>query len=268
MKTLWITYAWEDNKGGDVEFIAQELEPAGISIKLDRWNIKAGKRLWEQIDSFITKESECDGWMIVATQNSLGSEPCKEEIAYALSRALENRGAIFPIIGLFPSSVDTNLIPAAIKTRLYVSTQDEHWKERIVSALEDRNPNIARKPLEPYSFEYRGPMFNKQVIEIRPRVGTWAPFYCGVPIGEKNIVRPIVRKGPKGHVPPIAGIVIGGFEKESIDKEWWMIGQTGEVTPTMSCLFYFDELPSELIFGSLDIEYKVALSVDQLLSNK
>lgn len=56
MKTLLITYAWEGNKGGDVEFIAQELESAGISIKLDRWNIKAGKRLWQQIDSFISKD--------------------------------------------------------------------------------------------------------------------------------------------------------------------------------------------------------------------
>lgn len=98
MKTLWITYCWEDYKNGDVEFIAQELEKIGVSVKLDRWNIQAGKRLWEQIDKFISHPNECDAWAIIATQNSLGSEPCKEEVAYALDRALNTRGQTFPLI--------------------------------------------------------------------------------------------------------------------------------------------------------------------------
>jgi hypothetical protein len=49
MKTVWITYSWDDNKSNDIEFIAQELESTGLLVKMDRWNIRAGKRLWEQI---------------------------------------------------------------------------------------------------------------------------------------------------------------------------------------------------------------------------
>ncbi len=75
MKTLWITYSWKDNENKEMEFIAQELKRKGIEVKLDRWEIETGKRLWEQIDNYITNPSECDAWAIIATQNSLGSEP-------------------------------------------------------------------------------------------------------------------------------------------------------------------------------------------------
>ena len=134
MATTWLTYAWEDNKEGDVDFVAQELEQAGVSVKLDRWNLKAGKRLWEQIEHFIQDPQESDAWVLYATANSLGSEACKEEFAYALDRALRSRGQDFPVVGLFPGTVDEDLIPAGIRTRLYVSLTDPDWKERIKAA--------------------------------------------------------------------------------------------------------------------------------------
>ena len=45
MATVGITYAWADNQSGDVDFIVQELEAAGVKVKIDRWNVKAGLRL-------------------------------------------------------------------------------------------------------------------------------------------------------------------------------------------------------------------------------
>lgn len=36
MGKLWITYSWDDNKNGDVEYIAQELEKKGIEVRIDR----------------------------------------------------------------------------------------------------------------------------------------------------------------------------------------------------------------------------------------
>ena len=92
MATVWLTYAWEDNKQGDVYFAAQELQRCGLTVKLDRWNISAGRRLWEQIEDFISNPEESDAWLLYATQASLQSEPCKEEFAYALDRALRTRG--------------------------------------------------------------------------------------------------------------------------------------------------------------------------------
>ena len=112
----------------DVDFVAQELVRTGLTVKLDRWNIEAGKRLWQQIENFISNSEESDAWILYATQNSLGSEACKEEYSYALDRALHQRGTTFPIIGLFPSSVDDSLIPAGLRTRLCVSITDPDWK--------------------------------------------------------------------------------------------------------------------------------------------
>jgi len=145
-KSIWITYAWGDNVGGDVDFAAQELIRQGLDIKLDHWNLTAGKHLWEQIESYIQDPSKSDGWLLYATQNSLGSEACKEEFAYALDRALHTRGGDFPVIALFPASVDRDLIPAGIKTRLFVSLTDPDWKERILAAVEKRQPRIADLP--------------------------------------------------------------------------------------------------------------------------
>lgn len=76
----------------------------GLNIKLDRWNIAAGKRLWDQIANFITSPNESDAWLLIATNNSLSSEPCKEEFAYALDRALNVRGQDFPVSAMFLAS--------------------------------------------------------------------------------------------------------------------------------------------------------------------
>lgn len=248
MKTLWITYSWEDNKNGDIEFIAQELEKVGIDVKLDRWTIQAGKRLWEQIDMFITNPNKCDAWALIATQSSLGSESCKEEVAYALDRALNTRGQSFPLVGIFPASVDKGLIPSVIKTRLYVSLKDDDWVERIKSSLEDRIPNIPRSTLEPYSIEFRKTSDGRDAIELRPRAGTWAPFICAVPLREKNTLQPSILIGPKGNVP-MGGMLTMAGVGESDDKEWWYMFAGNEATPTMSYFLFCNELPSQIIFG-------------------
>lgn len=121
-----------------------------LKVKLDQWTIDAGRRLWDQLEQFIQDPKECDAWLLYATQASLGSEPCKEEFAYALDRALQTRGAEFPVIGLFPSTVDKELIPASIRTRLYVSMRDPNWKERIKAAAEGRKPTIDRPEIPPF----------------------------------------------------------------------------------------------------------------------
>src|SRR5713226_8330343 len=142
LKSIWLTYAWTDNASGDVDFVAQELGAAGLEVKLDRWNIQAGRPLWDQIDQFIRDPAQSDGWLLYATQASLGSNPCKEEYRYALDRALETRGSDFPVIALFPSPVDNSLLPGGIKTRLFVSLTDRDWKTRVVDAVEGRSPTI------------------------------------------------------------------------------------------------------------------------------
>lgn len=171
MATVWITYAWADNEHQDVDFIAQELQRAGLTVKLDRWNLAAGKRLWEQIDAFICKPKESDAWVLVATNNSLASEPCKEEFAYALDRALKSRGDAFPVIALFLTHADPALIPAGVRTRLYLSITDPDWKERIVAAAERRPHATSRPDVQPFHLRVHTLQWRSKPIAIEVRRG-------------------------------------------------------------------------------------------------
>ena len=254
MATSWLTYSWDDNSSGDVDFAAQELGAAGLTVKLDRWNLQAGRRLWEQIEQFIQKPDQCDGWVLYATERSLGSEPCKEEFAYALDRALKARGTTFPVIGLFPGPVDSALIPAAIKTRLYVSLTDADWKERIRAAAEGRAPAIARATIEPYFFRVDSSAVARggpHTIEIRPRAGRWHPFLVAVPAAEKDAVKLNVSHGPAGQLPAACMMVDMG---EVTNKHGELVGRVfgNQATPTESFYIQCATLPSRIVFGPRD----------------
>jgi hypothetical protein len=247
--TLWITYAWADNQHGDIDFIAQELLSVGLNVKLDRWNIGAGKRLWDQIDDFISNPGQSDAWLLVATQTSLLSEPCKEEFAYALDRALRNRGEQFPVLALFPGSVDETLIPAGIRTRLYVSLTDADWKERIKAGVDRRAPAIARPAVEPYVLKiHRRHPSGNLIVEVRPRAGFWAPVFAAVPIGERESSRPLIMVEPAGVITG-TGVVTTLFDGPSSDGLWWGACIQGQATPIQSLYVWLPELPTQLRFG-------------------
>ena len=250
MSTIWLSYAWGDNESGDVDYVAQELGSSGIIVKLDRWNIQAGKRLWEQIADFIQKPSECDAWVLYATSNSLGSEPCKEEFTYALDRALNARGQHFPIIGLFPASVDSDLIPAGIKSRLFVSLTDPDWKERIKAASEGSILSVGRPQIAPYFIQVHasGAKDRPHSIEVRPRAGTWSPFFAAIPISEKDSVKPSILHGPKGRLPA-GGVLFNCGDALSDDGQWWIMFAQNEATPTQSYYINCQNLPSKMAFG-------------------
>lgn len=253
MPTIWLTYAWDDNRGGDVDYVAQELESDAVTVKLDRWNIHAGKRLWEQIETIISDPAESDAWMIYATQASLASEACKEELAYALKRALEARTQEFPIVALFPSRVDPALIPASIGVRLHVSITDPDWKDRIRAAAEHRGPIVARPNIKPYFAVVHPPDPRglkdgyKHVIELRPRAGVWSPFLVGIPTHEKDAVGFMVNIGAKDRLPgpPVMMLNFRHYEHSG----WFCEGRNDEATPTRSLYVYCRSLPSILLFG-------------------
>lgn len=252
MPTAWITYAWKDNKDKDVDFIAEELIQAGVNIKLDRWNIEAGKRLWEQIERFIADPKECDAWIMYATQNSLASEPCREELAIALDRALKTRGGSFPIIGLVPSHVESGLLPAAIRTRLYVDLSDPDWKDRIVSAVTGRERARKAGELTPYvETEYPPPAGFLFAVEVRPRAGVWHPFAVAIKKEEQDKVGLVVRDGPRGILPPPNSGHIGGGSGLSDDRQWFVTKGYNAATPTHSYYIFCKGIPSTIAFGQL-----------------
>jgi hypothetical protein len=249
--TIWLTYAWEDNEEGDVDFIDQELTAEGVTVNLDRRNLRAGERLWAQIEEHITNPELCDAWVLYATPNSLGSEACREEFAYALDRALNARGESFPVIGLFPSPIDRDLIPPGIRTRLFVSITDPDWRERIKAAAEGREPLVEPPDIPPYLcriYDHGAGRKPRFTIEVRPRAETWEPFMVAIPFEEKDTCSfRSVQRGRRGQ--SISGDQHIHGPSKSRDGLMWFIQVSPGAGPEFSKLISFDNLPSRLLFG-------------------
>ena len=264
MATIWITYAWADNQDQGVDFTAQELRAAGLTVKLDRWNIGAGRRLWEQIENFIVNPTESDAWLLIATNNSLQSEACKEEFAYALQRALDKRGAGYAVIALFLGPVDESLIPAGIKTRLFVSATDPDWKERIVAAAERRPPHIAPAEVLPYALKVHPKIGDDRfAIEVRPRAGVWAPFFAAIPLAEQQTVDPRIMVGPRD-LPTSCGFLANTGAGKSDDGNWWVMFAGNQANPTTSYYIWCRMLPTQLAFGVKDRQPQYRVDPRQL----
>ena len=169
---VWITYAWTDNAQGDFAYLVQELRSVGVEATYDRITIVPGQRLWDQIATRITHDP-IDGWAYLITPHSLDSEPCREELAYALDRALNTRGGVFPLIGLV-HGVRTADVPPALKVRLCVSLASPNWKEDVKAGLERRPPTVPNAAQPQYAWQlhkgYRG-VSTATAIEVRPRFG-------------------------------------------------------------------------------------------------
>jgi hypothetical protein len=220
-------------------------------VRLDRWNLQAGTRLWEQIASFISDPSKCDAWLVYATQESLASEACREELAYALDRALNSRDKKFPLIGLFPSTVDHSTIPAPIRIRLFVSLTDPDWKERIVASVRRRDLAVTQDALQPFVVQLisPAPVPFRTVIEMRPRAGVWNPFVFAIPVGDKDRLDIALRSGPPRRIPPLGGVVFSKGEGPSGDGKWHCIFGHEPASPTHSYFAFSLELPSSFGFG-------------------
>jgi hypothetical protein len=232
-KKLWLSYSWKDNVDSDVDFIAKAIEKRGISVKLDRYVLVAGQRLWPQIEKHILNPAETDAWALFMTQNSLASEPVREEIAYALDRALKSRGGTFPLIGINPGDVDSKDVPALISTRLYVSLTDDDWLDRIVSGVQGVAPTLAAKEITPiFVKEYK--QGDQIVIEARPRAGRWHPGVILVPEADWEKVEGIMQ-GPSGTAPSGGMISYGEIAYTANTGEKWKGYSVGHnITPINS----------------------------------
>lgn len=265
MLKLWLTYAHADNLDHDVDFVAQELGKLGIAVHLDRWVIGAGRRLWEQIEEGIKSS---DAWLIYATSNSLNSEACKEELAYATDKALSSRGGTYPVIALFPGGFDSSILPSILKVRLCISTADTAWRERVLSAMQGRPPEIQRPHLDPFLIKVHHTHHARFPfsIETRPRAGVWSPFIAAVPIGEGgwNGDKRSLVFGATANPAPDAGSAL--FDVFNGTEGEWSFIRVGnpQPSPTLSAYIHCQVLPSRLLFGAPKTQY-IAESLDGVI---
>ncbi|WKL57689.1 toll/interleukin-1 receptor domain-containing protein [Asticcacaulis sp. ZE23SCel15] len=241
MPKLWLTYAWKDNETEDVDHIVAELRKAGLDVTFDRVRLLAGRRLWEQISAGISDQT-VNGWAIFATENSLKSEPCQEELAYALDRTLRTRGATFPLIGLFAGEFDRALIPSALATRLCVNLHSNEWKQQIIDALVGKPTS---KQLTPEPFGYK--LHNREngfVLEVWPRTGTWTPVIALVDESEKECLN-ILMPGPRGIISGTASLICSKF----VSNGSYGIVMQNPVNSSTTAHIFLSKLPRKIMFG-------------------
>jgi hypothetical protein len=205
------------------------------------------KKTLGTIEQHISSPEKCDSWIIYATENSLANEKCKEELYYALDRALKIKSGNFSIIWIFPNHINPELIPPSIKTRLYVSLEDENWLERVVSWINWVAPSIVRPTLEEFDLRVQNYIW-RSVIEVRPRAWTWSPFFCAIPIWEKKELNPRIAFNSKWNDPNWGWMLYGKYDYTSRDWKWSIIQVDNQATPTMSCFITVNKLPTELLF--------------------
>jgi len=246
MKKLWLTYAWKDNENADIDHVIAELQRHGIDVRYDRVQLRAGRRLWDQIDAAI-RDPEIRAWAMFVTENSLRSEPCQEEIAYAIDRTLRTRGGDFPLIGIFPEPLDRSIIPSAIATRLYVNLRDPLWVQRVAGGVNDQETQAVSTPPPPFGHELRT-IGGKFILEVWPRSGRWYPFGAAVPFDEASKLE-VVLQGPRGGLLPLATVIVSMKEigRQGDPIKGYLIHHAIDLLN--SAYIQFSELPTRVLFG-------------------
>lgn len=247
-KPLWLTYAWADDEAGDFSYLAQELRRGGVPVVYDKIALVPGKRLWEQISERISK-AEISGWAFLVTPKSLQSEACKEELEYAVNRALMNRD--FPLIAL-ASDVSFRDLPAPLQVRLGVNLTSPDWVEQVRAGVEGRAPARSAAPTSEWKVATHrnyGGRAGITAFEVRPRFGEarywrWAyPKSGPTPVSWGN--------GPAG------GGGLSSVMTEVIEGEADLFGEThairgcgARLSPSTSAYIAFHgRLPKRVAFG-------------------
>lgn len=246
---LWITYAHEDDRFGDFTYLVQELETVGINAAYDKIALIPGRDLWTQLGEEIT-EGLYDGWAYLITPTSLSSESCREELSYALNRALKSKGRAYPLIGLL-HGVKVNDLPPSLRVRLNVSLSSPTWTEEVLAALEGHPPRTEIAPQSQFVWNIHsnyGGNKNRTAIEIRPRFGEIMYWRIAIPVSTQLFGRGY---GPSdgGQISSVLTSFVEGEATLNNNAVKWF-GSGDRLSPSISAYVIIEgELPKQVFFG-------------------
>jgi len=242
---IWITYTWKDNEKGNFDYIVQELKAIGIESRYDKIELIPGRHLWDQIGDKIIN-GPFSAWCYLITPESLKSKPCKEELAYALYRAMSDKNDDYPLIGLV-HGVSISDIPPALKVCLCVNLADPNWKEQIKAGIEAKPPQSETTSQTQFIYQ----TYKKDTsitIEVKPRFGEVMYWRFAIP---KNV------KVIKWGYGPAGGGSISGSKTNSLEGlqgkangvPTTYFGTGDKLSPGISAYVVLDEIPDFIGFG-------------------
>ncbi len=249
-RNLWITCAWADNTEGDFDYLVTELNRGGVTAKFDRIALIPGQRLWEQIAGSIASD-DLGGWSYLLTPHSIASQPCLEELAYAIDRTLSKKGAGFPLIGLL-HGVPISAVPAALRVRLCVDLKSPTWIEAVRGALDQRPPVSEPSDLVPFKARIHNTYLGKsslKAVEFVPRFGELRYWRIAYPTLEpKAVIRGVGPAGGGGVSGVYRDFVEGTVDINGIHMLFFGLGDP--ISPSTAAYIGFESaLPSDIAFG-------------------
>jgi hypothetical protein len=252
MPKLFLTYAWRDNEDSKIDYLASVLKRQNVDALIDKWTIPGGMKLWDKIDRAIA-DPDLDGWAIFATRASLQSEACREELAYALDRALSVRGDQFPLIGIFLEALERQEIPSPIRVRRYVLLSDPTWPQIVAQSLAGKASESDLSSLGPVITKWHPPGPTQQILELRPRIDFWHPAVVLLPEAEADAIDMHAAAGPPGH-PPAASITMAANIElaDPLGRKWKGQRIDQQISPNQSLYLWLKARPSKLIFGAVN----------------
>jgi hypothetical protein len=250
-KTLWLTYAWANNKQGDFDYLVQELDKSSLLVKFDRRALIPGQRLWDQIGSNIIDPAKCSAWGILLTADSLASQPCMEELSYALDRALSVKGEGFPVFALL-HQISPAQMPPALKVRLGIPLENNpNWVEQVVAAVEQRPLGLLIAAQSPWVLKWHQQQ-DGEVLEIRPRFDRISPFAVVVDLADKQSGNAFdCMIGPADMIPKGQG-AFGWINSESTltdGTKVWVWGGNNEATSATAYYLFCKKRPKRIWIG-------------------
>ncbi len=258
---LWITYAWKDNDESDFDYLVQSLRDAGVEARYDKVALVPGQRLWEQIADRLGR-ADLSGWAYLVTPASLASQACREELAYALDRALTSKGAALPLIGLL-HGVAVADVPLPLKVRLCIDLRTSDWREQVRAAVERRPPRVEIPEASPYVIRLHDRYLGKPewvAVEARPRFGELMYWRFAFPAAGP---RPIKWGWGPANGGGIAGRKSGHIEGKDLrvqGVEMNFVGAANTLSPATSAYLVFEhELPQLLFFGTSTEEFGTSI---------
>lgn len=251
MDPLWITYAWADNDEGDFDYLVQELDRAGIPALCDKIALIPGRRLWLQIADKISGGT-LSGWAYLLTPASLQSTACREELTYALQRALETQGEEFPLIGLL-HQVSMRDVPLALRVRLCVNLANPDWIEEIRAGVVGQPPRRTPEVQSPYVMKiHRNYLGQSDVIavEFRPRFGQVTYWRIAFPASGPRPVAWGAGPANGGGVGGIKNHMLEGTGIEFQGIQMDFVGASNPLSASVSAYTVFQgQLPGKMFFG-------------------
>jgi hypothetical protein len=136
-RAIFLSYSRQNQS--TVQKLAADLEALGHRVWFDR-ELSGGQRWWESI---IEQVRGCDAFVLAVSPQSLDSEACRRELAYA--RALGK--PLLPV--LLGEAVSTNLLPSALAEIQLVQYREAHHESALRLARAFTTLHVAPPVPEP-----------------------------------------------------------------------------------------------------------------------